>query len=357
MSEQIEEHDDRMDGGLDAFLAQAVGAEDDGEPQEALASSEQDGDGRTVEDQVEAEEGLSDEAETEAPQETRGRLVRNLAKQEKALTGARSRIKELESEVARLKRESEDPEDAVEMLRGRVAKKMGLRPDDPRVSERLFDISQDLTIAHLGEAADRDPELKQRRQQLAEDRRRRDERLAQERRIEELERRDRDREAAAQRREAVDAVRSMLSSNPHPFLSAAVEDPAGEVVELAMRAISEGHVELRTPEDGARLVQQIAANLESAHKAKAKKLAGLLGNSAAGDLRTQMNTDDRGGAASRKQGGATKLRAGASTTSGGGGRGRPTADPEMADDEGPEDLHAFVNRMAQRAQATRRGAR
>jgi hypothetical protein len=29
----------------------------------------------------------------------------------------------------------------------------------------------------------------------------------------------------------------------------------------------------------------------------------------------------------------------------------------MADDEGPEDLHTFVNRMAQRASSVRRGER
>lgn len=353
MGDEMEEADDGMAGGLDEFLAQAISeGDDDGDRDQG---TEGDPEVEAQGDREGTDQGDPDEPEQ--PRDSRSRLVANIAKQEKALTGARSKIKELEQRVEQLSRQvQDDPDDYVEMLRGRVARKMGLEPNDPAVSERLFEISQDVTVQHLGEAVDKDPELKRRRERVLEERRIKDERRDLERRKAELERQQQEREVQEQRRGAVEATRAMLTTGKHPFLTAAVDDAADLVTDLALRAIREGQATVKSHEDGARLLQTIARNLEEHHRDRAKRLAKLLGPSEGTRLDTDMDNDARGSTASRKQGGARK-RGAAGGTMGGGGRGRPEGRAQDDESDQPEELHEFVNRMAQRAQSQRRGVR
>jgi hypothetical protein len=366
------EVDERMSGGLDAFLQQALQDDTDGSgdaegdhgtPQ----ASEEDGDaglgGEATEDggtHSDEDGGTRGDAV-----DSRSRLVRNISRLERDRTAKASRIRELEGEVDRLRRESEGPADPLEAFRHRVARHMGVPANDPRVSERLFEYSQDITVEHLGEAVDSDPRLAERRRQIIEERRRRDERETQERRIRELEERDRTREERAQHRDAVAGVREMLAAEPHPFLGAAVDDPAELVMRLGVEAVRSGRATARTPEEGALLLRRIMGNLERNERQRAERAAKLLGkavpkaDSRGRDIGSDMDTDVRGGAASGKRGGATKRRAQDTAASGGGGRGRPLGPPpEAADEEaGPEDLHAFVNRMVERENRVRRGGR
>lgn len=358
---------------INAKLADAGGQDGGtGDDQESLESPESHDDGDDGDQDQDGSQSLSgdpgdtdggpddgsDADEERQVVDSRSRLLRNIDKLERNLTAERAKAKELEQRLRQLEQQSADPEDELEMVRNRIARRMGLDPTDQRVSERMFDLSRDITVAHLGEDVDSDPDLKKRRQELTEERRRRDERIAAEKRIEELERRDRDREAQAQRREAVADVSQMLAATPHPFLSAAVDNPAEAIVDMALQAINEGRVSVRTAEEGARLVQQISANLESFHRKRAERLAALLGDSADNRIGTNVNTTDRDKAAKRTQTGATKRRAPAVGSNGGGGRGRPSpaGDPEMAD-EGPEDLGSFMNRRKREAESYRRGGR
>lgn len=373
-------NEENMASGLDAFLASknmhvvtdqaddqdAGGDQTDDGDQELSGSSEQDdltsdGGNQDRDAESDSDDVDDDEERQQAQNDSRSKLIRNISKLERRTTEYRQQLKEREEQLRQAQEQlaalaGADDDDDLDLLRRRAARKLGVREDDPAVMEYLFDKARDITSLHIGDA---DPDLKKRKEELLAERKRRDAQIQAERRIKELEEKDRQREVQAQRREAVADIQQMLSTKPHPFLSAAVDDPASVIMEIALEAVTAGRVQApKTAEDGAKLIGQIAANLEAHHRKRAQKLAALLGESADNRLDNNVNTPDRNSAAKKTQTGATKRRAPAVGSNGGGGRGRPSPDrdPEMAD-EGPEDLGSFMNRRKREAASYRRGSR
>lgn len=344
------------DGGGDEGGPESLAeflSQDDGDG-EAPDSSEEHEDSDEVETKVKAKRSPSDEDEgsdddaddkKDARAESHSRMVRKLAQRERELTEHRAAVKDRDRRIAELEQRlaQQDPDDDLSLLRARAARKMGVQPNDPKVNEYLFDLSRDITLDHLGDAVEADPDLKRIRDERKSERQRREERRELESRIERMEREKAEAEARAQRAGAQQAVGQFLSKNAeaHPFLMAQNDvDPTETVTELAFEAIRTGQVEIRQGDDEAagRLLATIAKNLDAHYRGLAETLSKKL-------RPTAKNADDgidvpteRAGKAKKQ----TQTKRTGTTGTGGGGRGRPSGQAQADDDA--DDLRSFMKR-------------
>lgn len=305
--------------------------------------------------------GDTDDEPKDPRAESHSRMVRKLAQRERELSEHRAQVKERDRRIAELEQrvraaEADDGDD-ISLLRSRAARRLGVKADDPKVNEYLFELSRDVTLDHLGDAVESDPDLKRIREERRAERQRRDERRELESRIERIERERQEAEQRANRAQATAAVGQFLSANSerHPFLMAQNDvDPVETVSDLAFEAIRTGQFEVRRGESqdqaAGRLLQTIAGNLDAHYRGLAEALSKKLRPAAdSADDDIDVPTERAGKAKKQAQGKRT-----GTTGTGGGGRGRPSAQPREDDDE-EETLGSFMRRELSRDAAGRRG--
>lgn len=360
MSERGDDFESADDTGPTETLGDFLSSEDlpvdsaDGDTEGAEASEE-----RTGKPKARGTEARSDEADDAAgPSESYSRLVLKQGRLSRDLTARNARVRELEGQLAQRTQATQEPADVIELVRYRLARDLGVQPSDPRVNEALFELSKDITLDHLGSAADVDPGLKRLREERGVERKRREERRQLEDRIARIEG---ERTAAvmqAQRSAAEAGVTQILEreSERYGFLMAQGDvDPVQTVTDLALEAIRTGRVETPSTDKAAtKLIRQLASNLDAHYRSMAEVLAGKLnpqGQKSSNGLRTGKTQTQATPA--RKQ--APPKQTGAATR-GGGGRGQPQARTEAPDDD-EESLDSFMRAGYQAEQAARRGKR
>ena len=333
-----------------------VSHEDPREPDDSaedveLASEDEDTSGvpgqqEGVED---PDEGPEEDAPAPVRADTFSRVKANLVKREKELSQARSENRALKAEVRKLSeqaRRSQDdgPADVMDAVRLTVARRMGVKADDPRVIDELGHIAQDLMLESIPEGALDDStnaDLRKAREERtrlrAEQERQRkiDERFAQ------LER-ERDQARADERSAKTKAtVESRIQTNADKlaFLTAQTDvDPVTAIIEMADAAIAQGLVTIASPADAVKLIDRCASQLDAHYYEQAKRLAPRLPNGSPAGKQPQTRADAQAKRTPMKRTG---------TGSGGGGRGAPSERPQQ-EEVGEEDFAAFAAREKRR---------
>lgn len=341
---EAEGHDDRGDGGEHisdkAPTADEVDEELGIKPRAGGDDGGEDGDG----------------GPKPTTSDSHARMVRKLAQRERELSDHRSALRDRDRQIVELQSrlQAQEPEDLMELVRGRVAKRLGVDAKDSRVDDALFELSKDMTLELMGDAALADPELKRLREERLSDRQRRQERRELESRIERMER---EKAAAEQRAGTAEAIRmtgEFLKGNEarYPFFMGQGDvDPAETILELTADAIREGRVQVRRGEtqDQAvgRIMDEFALSLDGHYRQLAETLSKKLPKRAG-------SAEDRIDEISRPTGKATKQapqkRAG-KTGTGGGGRGAPRSKDERDDEEEVDDLKSFIELMERKDRA------
>lgn len=355
---------------VDFFSSEGVSASEEKESMESddddpSGSSERGPNRKAGKSKAKAKEPRSDEPE--APRhseadadggkadESYSRMVRNAAKQARSATAANQRIRELETRLSQAERTRQEPADVMDLIRGRLARDMGVQANDPRVREALFELSRDITLEHLGQAVDADPELKRLRSEREGLKRTQAERRALEDRIARIEQEKVEMQRLAERNGALGGVTQLLAREAEslPFLMAQTDvDPAGEIVDLILEAISTG--QLANPTDdlaATRLVRRMARNLDSHYRQLAETLSSKLGRRAdesadsdPDDEKPRQRLGSQDDARKGKRQGAPARQRG-TTGAGGGGRGLPTPRQNGAEPDEDEDMTSWWKRQ------------
>lgn len=298
--------------------------------------------------------------------ETVSRLTRKMAQRERELSDHRTmvrdrdrRIKELESQLAEGRR---DPADAIELVRGYYARRLGAKPDDPRVASAIAELTEDLIMAGVDPKSLEDPSmepLRRRREERDRDRRDREWKRSLEERLAAAEREKAQAKEAQATAAAMSYAVGIVKADEarYPFLFAQDEvDPGRYVAEAAIDAIRSGKWQ-DTSEAGERRLLHLLANEADMHyrKLAARLSTKLSGDAASADENAGSRLDVRGTDAAKAKKRTQTKRAGATGT-GGGGRGRADARTQTEDD-GEEDLATFMRRQMASERASRPGGR
>ena len=356
----------RDDGGDDGEYAETADVSDDGDDGgddgSAALSAETAEYSDVSDDGSAALDGHEDSAagsKSKRP-DSFSRTKASLVKSERALTAANVQVRQLQAEVRRLSEHraaQAEPADVTEAVRHTVSKRMNLAADDPRVTEELARIAQDLLLEGL-DPKSLDPrtgaDVRRAREERLRTREQRQRDAQVEERFARLEREKNEAIQAGNAEKTRNTVNERLTRNAErlPFLGAQTDvDPTAAVIEMADAMINGGHVQLSTPQEALRLIDQCAVRLDAYYHEQAKALAarlpGVSGQRQQSSQNSQAQTQQ---VAPKKQ--APRRRSG--TGSGGGGRGAPSVSQTQDHEAEPESFSDFVAQQKVRYAALER---
>jgi hypothetical protein len=299
------------------------------------------------------------------------------------MTQLRARERDLQRQLQQaqqLQQSNREPDDIIELARHRLARSFGTNDvNDPRVKEALFELSRDITLEHLGAAADKDPELRKIREQRAEQRRRDADRRGLEERIERMERDRQEADRRSEQTQVMSTLNRIIQNDARhlPFLLAQTDvDPAETVFELVQEAVRTGQAPIPRTNDPAeadrlaiKFARDIAKRLDTHYRGLAEVLASKLNppeddeadedaQQVAKKVRSQLSnrvqTKTAPKAAKMQQ--APKRRTGATGT-GGGGRGRAPEQSNVVASDEPDSMSDWWRQQHDIEMAGRRGRR